>query len=220
MPSVDLLHKSIIVAARASPLSRAQVQEVLQELPGVHFECIYLETTGDKDLITSLKSLDRTNFFTKEIDALQLAGGCRISIHSAKDLPDPLPPGLALIALTRGQNSSDALVLREQETLFSLKKNAAIGTSSERREKAIRALREDLVCVDIRGSIDKRLSLLDAKAVDGVVVAEAALIRLQLTHLNRILLSGNTAPLQGKLAVLARSDDAEMRALFACIDCR
>jgi hydroxymethylbilane synthase len=220
MPSVDSSHKPIIVAARASSLSRAQVQEVLNEFPAEQFECLYLETTGDKDLTTSLRTLDKTNFFTKEIDALQLAGKCRISIHSAKDLPDPLPSGLMLIALTRGQDSSDALVLRENETLLSLKKNAAIGTSSERREQAIRALREDFICVDIRGSIDKRLSLLDAQAVDGVVVAEAALIRLQLTHRNRIRLPGSTAPLQGKLAVLARSDDAEMRSLFARIDSR
>ncbi len=73
-------------------------------------------------------------------------------------------------------------------------------------------------CVDIRGAIEKRLELLEQKEVEGVVVAEAALIRLGLTHLNRLKLPGQTAPLQGKLSIIARSEDEEMRTLFACLD--
>ncbi len=69
----------------------------------------------------------------------------------------------------------------------------------------------------MRGPIEKRLKLLETKEIDALVVAEAALIRLKLTHLNRIRLKIPTAPLQGKLAILARKDDEEMRKLFSCI---
>ena len=213
----------ISVGARSSALSRVQVEEVLQELNQYHrveFDPTWVNTTGDIDLETSLSTLGKTDFFTKEIDALQMKGEVRISIHSAKDLPDPLPEGLVLVALTKGVDSSDSIVLREGETLQTLPKNARIGTSSIRREQNIKVLRSDLVCADIRGNILARLAQLDAGAFDGVVMAEAALIRLKLTHRNRISLPGEGAPLQGQLAVLARADDEEMQQLFRCIDVR
>lgn len=214
----------ISVGARTTPLARAQVKEVLEALqvhhPKIHFEPIWIKTAGDKDLSTSLRSLEKTDFFTREIDALQLSGGCRISIHSAKDLPEPLPKGLEVVALTEGVDSSDVLVLRKNTTLSTLPQGARIGTSSDRREKNIKELREDLDCVNIRGSILSRLEQLDKGRYDGVVMAEAALIRLGLTKRNRILLSGERAPLQGQLAVVALSDDAEMHQLFQSIDAR
>ncbi len=222
-PSVSSSTKlKISAGARGSPLSKAQMLEVLEELnqfhPDVEFQPIWVETTGDQDLKTSLRSLEKTDFFTKEIDALQLSGGCRISIHSAKDLPEPLPKGLVLAALTRGVDPSDSIVLREGATLESLPLHAKIGTSSERREKNILELRSDLVCVDIRGNIQARLALIEQGIVDGVVIAEAALIRLKLMHLNRIPLPGERAQFQGQLAIVAGEEDEEMRSLFKCID--
>lgn len=217
-------NKLIKVGARGSLLSRAQLQEVLQELrvfhPEVEFDPVWIDTTGDRDLHTSLRTLEKTDFFTKEIDSLQLAGGCRISIHSAKDLPDPMPKGLTLIALTKGVDPSDSIVVRPFQTLESLPWGAKIGTSSVRREKNIAELRSDFQCVDIRGNIQRRLSLLDDGAVDGVVMAEAALIRLNLTHRTRFPLQGERAPLQGQLAVVGIEGDVEMQKLFQCIDVR
>lgn len=215
--------RTIKVGARSSCLSRAQVQEVLQEVlqfyPNIYFEPIWIETTGDKDR-RSLRDLDKTDFFTKEIDQLLLQKNCDIAIHSAKDLPEPLPFGLTLAALTKGVNSSDVLVMRDQETIDTLKKGARIGTSSIRREEAILKLRSDFICADIRGTIDQRLALLDQSHVDGLVMAEAALIRLGWTHRNRIFLPGPVAALQGRLAVIVRTDDDEMKTFFSSIDTR
>lgn len=214
----------IIVGARSSPLSRAQVDEVLQELhrhhPDITFKPLYIATMGDIDQVTSLRDLDKTDFFTKEIDLLLVTGRCRIAIHSAKDLPEPIPDGLEIVALTRGINPSDVLVMREGDAFDTLPKKAKIATSSARREEVVRKMRPGLTFVDLRGTIGQRLALLDSYEVDGVVVAEAALIRLGLTHINRIRLPGETAPGQGRLAVLARGDDDEMRSLFSCIDAR
>ncbi len=211
----------ITTGARSTPLSRAQVAEVLTELrthhPQISFHTLWMETTGDLDQRTSLRALEKTDFFTREIEALQLSGGCRISIHSAKDLPESLSPGLVIVALTRGVDPSDVIVLRDNTPL---PEGARIGTSSERRESNVKSLRTDLVCVDIRGSILSRLEQLDRGDYDAVVMAEAALIRLGLTHRHRIPLPGEKAPLQGQLAVVARVDDREMHQLFACIDVR
>lgn len=212
------------VGARSSPLSRAQVVEVLLKLQQHHaqvqFDVQYLLSTGDHDQKTSLRALDRTDFFTKEIDELVLNGKCRVGVHSAKDLPFPLPKGLALICLTQGVDSSDSLVLRKGESLETLRPGAVIATSSVRREQTVSQLRNDLSFCDLRGTIEKRLAKLDSGEADGVVVAEAALIRLGLTHLNRIRLPGTTVEGQGKLAIIAREKDHEMQELFACLDSR
>jgi hydroxymethylbilane synthase len=213
-PSTTL---SVKVGARGSPLARAQVAEVLKELrrfhPDVTFETTSIETIGDRDQTTSLRTLERSDFFTREIDQLLLAGGCQVAIHSAKDLPDPLPDGIVLVALTRGVDSADALVFNREPF-----PGAKIGTSSIRREEIVRALYPGAECLDIRGTIEQRLALLDRDVVDGVVIAEAALIRLGLTGRKRIKLSGDTALNQGRLAILAREGDEAMRDLFSCLN--
>ncbi len=213
---------NISVAARSSRLSRAQVDEVLREInvffPAVRFTPFWTETKGDRDLTTSLRLLEKTDFFTREVDAMLLERLCRIAIHSAKDLPEPLQDGLTLIALTRGVDASDALVFRTGETLNELPPNPRVGVSCARREEAVKNLLPQAHCADIRGAIDRRLEQLDDGQFDAIVVAEAALIRLNLTHLSRVRLDAPTAPLQGKLAVVARAEDGEMQELFRCID--
>ncbi|HSW73388.1 MAG TPA: hydroxymethylbilane synthase [Chlamydiales bacterium] len=209
------------VAARNSPLSRAQVIEVEKEIqqffPSLKLEPIFVETTGDLDLKRSLRDLDKTDFFTKELDELVQRGFCRISIHSAKDLPENIPPELCVVAITKGVDPSDSLVMRVGETLSTLPLGAIIATSSKRREENVNMLRSDFRFIDLRGKIHDRLKHLENKAADGVVIAEAAIIRLKLTHLNRIRIPGETAPLQGKLAILARKEDREMQEVFALL---
>ncbi len=209
----------IVVGARSSPLSRKQVEEAEAELrafyPHVVFRPIFVQTTGDKEKITSLRSLDKTDFFTREIDEMLLKGTCRIGIHSAKDLPDPLRAGLKLGALTCGIDPVDVLVIRE-----AFPEKGIVATSSERREQAVRELFPNAHFVDIRGLIQERLDRLQNGEVDGVVVAEAALIRLGLKHLNRIRLPGETAPLQGRLAFVIREDDHEVASLLTVVSAK
>lgn len=207
------------VAARQSPLSQAQVEEVLQLIrrchPHLSFEKLLVKTLGDRDRCTSLRTLGQTDFFTKEVDELVLSGQCHVGIHSAKDLPVPLTTGLELIAITEGIDPSDSLVMRE-----ALPPGALVATSSQRREEAVKQYYPDASFVDLRGTIAERLEKLERCEVHGVVVAEAALIRLGLTHLSRQRLSAPTSPLQGKLAIVSRQGDEAMKQLFAEIDCR
>lgn len=216
---------TIIVAARASPLSQVQVKEVLAEIikyhPNIHFKPLLIESYGDLDLNTSLRDLDKSSdFFTREIDEALLQRKCSIAIHSAKDLPVPLREGLTIAAITQGIDSQDVLVLKDGCTLENLPKGAIIATSSHRREENVREMRGDLQFVDLRGTIGHRLEQLDSGKIDGVVIAYAALIRLGLKHLNLIPIPGPTAELQGKLAVVVRKDAHAMLKLFACIDSR
>lgn len=215
---------TIETGARLSPLSRVQVQEVLDELklhyPFVKFNSYFCKTSGDYQKLVSLRFLDRTDFFTKEIDEWVLAGTERVGIHSAKDLPSFLASGLTVFCITKGIDSSDSLVLKEPLSLDQLPLHAKIATSSEKRETAIRELRKDLTFCDIRGTIGERLEKLESKEITGVVIAEAALIRLKLTHLNRIKLPYATAEGQGKLAVVGRVEDKRLQEFFSCLDTR
>ena len=176
----------MLIGARSSPLSRAQVEEAKREF-GLEFEVVWVE---DLDKTTSLRGLEKTDFFTWQLDQMVLRGEIDAAIHSAKDLPEPLPQGLAAV-YSKGLDPRDALVIKREPV-------KVVATSSERREEAVRQILPDCTFVDVRGTIEERLQ----KDVDGVVVAEAALIRLQLTHLRRIYLPGPTAPLQGKLAIV------------------
>jgi hydroxymethylbilane synthase len=212
----------LAVGARSSALSRAQVEEVLLSLrlhySEISFDPIWISTYGDADLLQSLKGMDKTDFFTREIDQMLLHEQIRIAIHSAKDLPSPLPAGIVCVALTKGVDPSDSLVLRDADSLEALPEGAKIATSSIRREAMIRKIRSDLTCVEVRGPVDQRLQALYEGYIDGLVVAEAALIRLNKTDCNRIRLAGPVAEFQGQLAVLARLGDSQMEALFACLD--
>lgn len=214
----------IAVGARSSKLSRKQTEEVLEEIcafhPKLSFQLTLIESRGDKDLITPLSSMEKSDFFTKEIDELILEKKCRIAIHSAKDLPKNLPKGLTMIALTQGKTSCDSLVMPDGVHFHTLPKRAKIGSSSDRRTRMVHTLRPDLNCVEVRGKVDHRLALIKTGEIEGLVVAEAALIRLGYKNLNRMLLPGEGAPFQGQLSVIARSEDKEMETLFASIDTR
>lgn len=218
---MNLLARPISVGARSSLLSQKQVQEVFAELnffhPGYLFDPVWVETTGDLDLQTSLRDLEKADFFTKEVEALQKEEKFRISIHSAKDLPEVLQEGLEVIAITKGISAKDVLLFREGESLGEYPK---IGSSSPRRDEKVLSIFPHATIVDIRGCIPTRVLLLTEKKIDALVVAEAALLRLGISTFPYLVLPGEGAPLQGKLAVVARSDDEEMKKLFSCIDAR
>ncbi|HLB53365.1 MAG TPA: hydroxymethylbilane synthase [Chlamydiales bacterium] len=207
----------IVVGARSSPLSRAQVAEVFQEIiahhPSLEFFPHWTSSPGDRDRITSLRLLGQTDFFTKDLDELLLRGDIRIAIHSAKDLPQPLLDELAIVAMTKGVDPRDSLVFSSK----GFKKGGIVGVSSVRREEELKKIDPTLRFVDLRGTIEERLSLLKRGEVDGVVIAEAALIRLQLTDLPRKLLDAPTPLLQGRLAILAKGEDEEMQKIFSSI---
>ncbi len=218
---MSLSTEVIVAGARSSLLSRKQLEEVLGELrcfhPQIVLEPLFVDTLGDSDQKTSLRTLEKTDFFTRELDLLVLQGQCRIAIHSAKDLPEPLPKGLALVAMTKGLDPADALVLRAGGSLDTLPVLARIGSSSARRDAMVKTLLPTARFIDIRGTIETRLAQLDAGQYDAIVMAEAALIRLGLSHRTRIRLPGKAAPFQGRLAIIAKEHDEEMKQLFGCL---
>ncbi len=212
----------IKAAIRGSLLSQKQAEEIERALcayfPGVSIQKLCTSSTGDLDQITSLRSQENTDFFTKEIDEKVLSGLADVAIHSAKDMPSALPDGLEIIALTEGIDPTDSLVFRKGISLSSFPCKGRVGASSIRREEMVKKTLPQAVFVDIRGSVPKRLARLRID-LDAVVVAEAALLRLG-SSLFRIPLEGKTHPMQGRLAVVAKTSCTAVKKLFSTIDGR
>ena len=211
----------IKVAARISKLSQAQVQEVFDEINKFYlviFENTFVESMGDLDLTTPLYLLDKTDFFTQKIDELIISKSCDIAIHSAKDLPDELPQDLEVIAITQGLDSRDSFVSFNY-TLENFPKGATVGVCSKRRMEALKTLCPKAMIKSIRGTVDDRLQKLKKGEYDALILAEAGLVRLK-SDVPRALLDIPTAPLQGKLAIVARKDRQDLKELFQKLDTR
>lgn len=216
-----MLNKKFRIAARTSPLALRQVDEAAACIrgfyPGFDYEVIGIQTRGDKDKITPISDMEGSDFFTREIDEAVLRGGADFAVHSAKDLPDEIPRGLVVAAITEPLDTHDALVSRNDLKLDELPLGAKIGASSKRRKEQLKKYRPDFQIVDIRGNIEERIAVLDDGELDGIIVAACALTRLGLEDRIAERVPFNILkphPKQGSLTVVAKKNDKEIQGLF------
>lgn len=220
------MKRKITVISRNSPLALLQVDETARLLHDagveVDFDVITTASYGDKHKDVSLMHPELpSDFFTRELDRALLDGTAQIAVHSAKDLPYPLPAGIEIIALTKSADKSDSLVARDGLTLATLPSGAKVGTSSAQRKAELQRLRPDLTVVPIRGTIEERVKQVEDGSVDALIVATCALQRLGIAHLATERLPFATHPLQGNLAVTAATTvSKEVKEAFATIDIR
>jgi uroporphyrinogen III methyltransferase/synthase len=214
--------RTLRILSRKSPLALLQVDEALPALkkafPDAEFEAKALESIGDHDLQTPLTDPSiPTDFFTRELDSAQIRGDADLVIHSAKDLPDPLPEGLVIGALLPARETRDALCVRPG---VNLETGGIIGTSSPVREAQVRKIWPAVRCKAIRGNIGQRLKQMDAGDYDAVIIAACALERLGWADRIHTLLDYETTPQQGRLAITVRTDRADLIEALHCIDVR
>jgi len=178
-----------------------------------------MSSPGDRDRQTDLRET-AGDFFTKDLDQAVLCGDVDCAVHSAKDVPSPLPEGLDWCWLPWREDPRDALVLRPGAKREELPPSPRIGVSSERREAWCRSTFADGKLCSIRGNIEDRLDQLDRGDYDAIVMAAAALTRLGIEDriTEWIPLQNLTVPEgQGVLALTFRDDDvrfARLRSLF------
>lgn len=205
------------LGTRASALALWQTERVRARLAeqGVMTERIEIRTTGDAVQDVPLSRIGGRALFTKQLDDALLEGRIDLAVHSLKDLPTGLPPGIALGAVGLRDDPRDALVAREGLSWASLPPGAVVATSSLRRRAQLLRARPDLRVADVRGNVDTRLAKLDRSEVwAAVVLAAAGLIRLGLAARisERLPLDVMLpAPGQGALAATVRTTDAAAR---------
>ena len=198
------MNKKIRVIARGSRLSRLQVEEVFKNFPELAYEIKYLESYGDKNQQISLLNGEApADIFTRELDDAIRQGDADIAIHSAKDLPYPLPEDIEVIALFPAFDTTDSLVSRGHKKLAELPAGSIIGTSSPLRKKGLNELRPDLTIKGIRGCIEERVQQVKDGKYDAAIVATCALKRLGMEDEIAEVLPFPTHPLQGFLAITA-----------------
>lgn len=184
-------------------------------LPGVAFELVPCSSPGDRDRQTDLRA-SPADFFTRDLDEALLDGRLDLAIHSAKDLPEPLPDGVDWCWLPWREDPRDALVLALGRRVEDLPSAPVIGVSSERREAWCRKRFPGAVLRPVRGNIAERLAQLDAGTYDALLMAGAALVRLNLSERATAWLSLEELPVpagQGVLAMTFRAGDPAMTAL-------
>lgn len=210
------MNKKIRVIARGSRLSRLQVEEVFKNFPELAYEIKYLESYGDKNQQISLLNGEApADIFTRELDDAIRQGDADIAIHSAKDLPYPLPEDIEVIALFPAFDTTDSLVSRDHKKLAELPAGSIIGTSSPLRKKGLNELRPDLTIKGIRGCIEERVLQVKNGKYDAAIVATCALKRLGMEDEIAEVLPFPTHPLQGFLAVTAKKGSQDLKQAFA-----
>ena len=215
----------LIFATRPSALARWQTQWVIRALQRVHPKLVCSEeiivTHGDRVLDKPLPEIGGKGLFTQELEEALLSGRVDAAVHSLKDLPTEMPPGLTVGAIPQRAEVRDALVSAQGYTLETLPQAAVVGTSSLRRAAQLLAVRPDLQIRSLRGNVDTRVRKALEGQYDAIVLAGAGLTRLGLTeHVSQwlpldVMLP---APGQGALAVQCRSDNADALRLLAVID--
>ncbi len=204
----------IRIGTRGSALALTQTNWVKRKLearyPELRVEVITIKTSGDRFLDTPMKAIAGKGIFVKEIEEGLLGKNIDLAVHSMKDLPAEMTPGLTIAAIPEREDARDALVSASGKTLKDLPAGARIGTGSLRRQAQILHCRSDLSLQAIRGNVDTRLRKLDAGEVDALVMAAAGLKRLGLEkrvteYLTEEICLGAVA--QGALALQTRDPD-------------
>jgi len=212
----------LTIATRESPLALWQACWVKAQLEKIHpdvtVHLLGLTTRADKMLATPLYKVGGKGLFVKELEEALLEGRANMAVHSMKDVPMELPPGLCIPVMCEREDPRDALVSNDYASLAELPQNAVIGTSSLRRQSQLLALRPDLKTTFLRGNVNTRLAKLDDGEYVAIVLAAAGLKRLGFQQRIRSYLTFEQslpAAGQGVLGIECRQDDRLTQQLIA-----
>jgi hydroxymethylbilane synthase len=191
-------------------------ERIERAFPEVKVELVKITTKGDKILDAPLAKIGDKGLFTKEIEEAILQGAVDIAVHSLKDLPSELPPGLTVFAYSEREDPRDALLSVGRYTLETLPEGAVVGTSSLRRRAQLRILRPDLKVETLRGNVDTRIKKLKSGMYDAIILAAAGVKRLGLeSEIDQIISPWKFVPSvsQGILGIEGREGDETIRSI-------
>lgn len=214
--------RKIIVGSRRSKLALTQTNWVITKLKEMgapfEFEVKEIVTKGDKILDVTLSKVGGKGLFVKEIEQAMLDKEIDMAVHSMKDMPAVLPPGLMIGSIPKREDHRDVLISKNHVPFDELPSGAVVGTSSLRRSAQLLARRPDIEIKWIRGNIDTRLDKLKNEEYDAIILAAAGLARMGWTKevVTEYLEPEICLPAvgQGALSIECREDDRELRELL------
>lgn len=220
--------RSFTVGTRGSALALWQTRHVTSLLAssGATIAERIITTKGDTSQAEKLAGKLEKGFFTAELEAALHDKEIDWAVHSLKDLPTRMPPGLALGAVLERAPAADLLVVRpdavDENALVPLKAGSRVGSSSLRREAMLKHFAPKALAVPLRGNVPTRVTKLRDGLYEAILLAEAGISRLQL-DLNGLAAfrlnpaRWQCAPGQGAVAVQCRADDTEVLSLLSAI---
>ncbi len=218
--------RALTIATRGSRLALWQARHIgdriLASRPDVgRIELLELKTRGDAILDVPLAKVGGKGLFVKEIEEALLDGRADLAVHSMKDVPMQLPPGLVLGAIPEREDERDLFLSTRHADLESLPAGARVGTSSLRRAAQLLALRPDLEVASLRGNVDTRLRKLLEGQFQAIVMAVSGMKRLGLSAPLEAVLPVETmlpAAGQGALGIEYRADRTDLADLPGFLD--
>jgi hydroxymethylbilane synthase len=217
--------KPLRIATRQSRLALWQAEYVAARLreahPGLTVTLVPMTTTGDRVLDRPLADVGGKGLFIKELELAIAEGRADIAVHSMKDVPSDLPPGMTLAAMLPRADPRDAFVSVRHAQFAALPHGARVGTSSLRRQCQLRHARPDLELVTLRGNVDTRLRKLEEGAYDAIILAAAGLLRLGLERrITHYFEPDASVPAvgQGVIGVECSADDVRSQGLCAALN--
>ena len=219
-PAIRIGTRGSKLALAQSGMMRDRIAALIGAADRAEEACplVVITTTGDRIQDRRLLEIGGKGLFTKEIEEALADGRIDCAIHSMKDMPSELPPGLCIAAVPEREDPRDAFLSREAVTLEDLPQGARLGTASLRRQAQSLHRRPDLNVQMLRGNIDTRLAKLAAGEADAILLAYAGLRRLGLGDQAKSLLDPREippAPGQGALAIETREADRDLPWLAA-----
>jgi len=188
---------------------------------GAPCEIAILKTTGDRIQDRSLADAGGKGLFVKELEDALLREDIDLAVHSMKDVPTALPPGLSLAAFLEREDPSEAFLSHKARTLAELPQGARLGTSSVRRHAQAARARPDLDVVLLRGNVDTRLRKLDDGEMDAIFLAFAGLKRLGLADRATAVLDPKVwlpSLAQGVIGIEIRETDTHAREIVGTLN--
>ena len=207
----------IRIATRRSPLAMLQTNECIERIKLSCPECIceIVEMESEGDLSDApLHTIGGKGLFVSNLEAALANGVADIAVHSLKDVPALIDSQFSIAATLPREDYGDALLLREGLTMDDLSKNLKIATSGRRRKSQLLAMNSKLNIVPIRGNIQTRINKINVDNLDGLIVAKAALNRLEILHPNMHMFSENQmlpAAAQGAIGIEINTDKLESK---------
>lgn len=193
------------------------IRHLSQHLPDCRFETLKLSTTGDRQRDWSLQKEGGKGLFTSELEEALNRGEADLAMHSTKDLPTEMSPGLALAGFLPRDDARDVLVLRED-----VEKPLVLASGSLRRRAQAEKMFSDLRWQEIRGNVDTRLRKIAEGEADGTILAQAGLNRLGIQEWAgldfRIFSTREMVPAVGQGAVAVQCREAEVDRFAPLLD--
>ena len=215
------MDRALKIATRKSPLAVWQAEFVRSQLqfyyPELDIELVKMSTQGDQMLNSPLSKIGGKSLFMKELEVGMLEGRADIAVHSMKDVPYELADEFEIGAILVRENPFDAFVSNHFNEINELPKGSRVGSCSLRRIVQLKAIRPDLVILDLRGNVNTRLMKLDKGEYDAIILACAGLIRLGFKDRIKQPLDAQTslpAVGQGALGIENRKGDETVRELI------